>query len=106
MGTAISFMINIGGKNLYHAGDTAMFGDMALISEQYSIDIAMRSIGGLYTMDAEDAVRAEKLLKAKKAIPMHYRKWSEADRCEFRGHIAEQGIGAAVVKRSGDAMIV
>ena len=106
LGTAVSFMINVGGKNLYHAGDTALFGDLALISEQYSIDVAMLPIGGLYTMDAEDAVRAEKLLKAKKVIPMHYGKWSEADPYEFRDHIAEQAIGTAVVMRPGDAIIV
>ena len=105
LGTAISFIINIG-KNLYHAGDTALFGDMALISEQYIIDVAMLPIGGLYTMDAEDAVRAEKLLKAKKVVPMHYGKWSEADPYEFRDRIAEQAIGTAVVMRPGDAIIV
>jgi L-ascorbate metabolism protein UlaG (beta-lactamase superfamily) len=106
LGTAVSFIINIGGKTLFHAGDTALFGDMALISEQYNIDIAMLPIGGIYTMDAEDAVRAEKLLKAKKVVPMHYGKWSEADPYEFRDHIADQGIGTAVVMRPGDAIIV
>ncbi len=106
LGTALSFMVSIGGKNLYHAGDTALFGDMALISEQYDIDVAMLPIGGLYTMDGEDAVRAEKLLRAKKVIPMHYGKWSEADPYEFRDHIGEQGIGTAVVMRPGDAIIV
>jgi L-ascorbate metabolism protein UlaG (beta-lactamase superfamily) len=106
LGTAVSFIINIGGKVLYHAGDTALFGDMGLISEQYNIDVAMLPIGGLYTMDAEDAVRAEKLLKAKKVVPMHYGKWSEADPYEFRDRIAEQGIGTAVVMRPGDAIIV
>jgi L-ascorbate metabolism protein UlaG (beta-lactamase superfamily) len=106
LGTAISFIINMGGKNLYHAGDTALFGDMALISEQYNIDVAMLPIGGVYTMDSEDAVRAEKLLRAKKVIPMHYGKWSEADPYEFRDRIAEQAIGTAVVMRPGDAIIV
>jgi len=106
LGTAISFMITMGGKNLYHAGDTALFGDMALISDQYNIDVAMLPIGGLYTMDGEDAVRAEKLLKAKKVVPMHYGRWSEADPYEFRDRIAEQAIGTAVVMRPGDAIIV
>jgi L-ascorbate metabolism protein UlaG (beta-lactamase superfamily) len=106
LGTAVSFMINMGGKNLYHAGDTALFGDMALISEQYNIDVAMLPIGGLYTMDSEDAVRAEKLLRAKKVVPMHYGKWSEADPYEFRDRVGEQAIGAAIVMRPGDAIIV
>jgi L-ascorbate metabolism protein UlaG (beta-lactamase superfamily) len=57
-------------------------------------------------MDSEDAVRAEKLLRAKKVVPMHYGKWSEADPYEFRDLINEQAIGTAVVMRPGDAMIV
>ncbi|HEY3421345.1 MAG TPA: metal-dependent hydrolase [Methanomassiliicoccales archaeon] len=106
LGTAVSFMINMEGKNMYHAGDTALFGDMALIAEQYKIDVAMLPIGGIYTMDSEDAVRAERLLRAKKVVPMHYGKWSEADPYEFRDRIGEQGIGTAVVMRPGDAIIV
>ena len=78
---------------------------MALISEQYNIDVAMLPIGGMYTMDSEDAVRAEKLLQAKKVIPMHYGKWSEADPNEFRDRIGDQAIGTAVVM-GGDAIIV
>ena len=97
---------NIGGKNLYHAGDTALFGDMALISDQYDLDVAMLPIGGMYMMDAEDAVRAEMLLKAKKVVPMHYGRWTEADPYEFRDLIEGQGIGTAVVMRPGDAIIV
>ncbi len=57
-------------------------------------------------MEGEDSVRAEKLLKAKKVIPMHYGKWSEADPYEFRDRIGDQGIGTAVVMRPGDAIIV
>jgi L-ascorbate metabolism protein UlaG (beta-lactamase superfamily) len=106
LGTAVSFMISMGGKNLYHAGDTALFGDMALISEQYSIDLAMLPIGGIFTMDSEDAVRAERLLKAKKVVPMHYGKWSEADPYEFRDLIGKQAIGTAVVMRPGEAIVV
>jgi L-ascorbate metabolism protein UlaG (beta-lactamase superfamily) len=106
LGTPVSFLVSMEGKNLYHAGDTALFGDMALIAEQYSIDVAMLPIGGIYTMDQEDAVRAERFLRAKKVVPMHYGNWSEANPRDFRDAIAEQGIGTAVVMRPGDAIIV
>lgn len=61
-------------KTIYHSGDTGLFMDMMLIGE-YNIDIALLPIGGRYTMDIEQAVEACKLLKCKKAIPMHYNTW-------------------------------
>ncbi len=61
------------GKSIYHAGDTALFGDMRLIGELHRLDVALVPIGGYYTMDANAAAEAVKLLKPKIALPMHYR---------------------------------
>lgn len=58
-------------EKLYLAGDTGLFDDMALIGEE-GIDLAMLPIGGFYTMDPEDALRAVKLIKPKVVIPIHY----------------------------------
>ena len=43
---------------VYHAGDTALFGDMRLISEMYRPDVAFLPIGGHFTMDPTAAARA------------------------------------------------
>ena len=64
-------LITSGGKKLYLAGDTGLFGDMALIGEE-GIDLAMLPIGDNYTMGPEDALRAVQLLKPKKVVPIHY----------------------------------
>ena len=56
----------------YHAGDTALFGDMALIGEYHELDVALLPIGGMYTMDPKQAVHACRLLRPKQVIPMHY----------------------------------
>jgi L-ascorbate metabolism protein UlaG (beta-lactamase superfamily) len=61
------------GKTVYHAGDTAFFGDMQFIGEFYKPDVALIPMGGYYTMDAKEAVEAIKLLKPKIVIPMHYK---------------------------------
>ncbi len=61
------------GKRIYHAGDTALFGDMRLIGELHRLDVALVPIGGYYTMDANAAAAAVKMLKPKIAIPMHYK---------------------------------
>lgn len=60
------------GFTFYHAGDTALFGDMALIGEFHALDVAFLPIGGMYTMDPKQAVYACKLLRPKKVVPMHY----------------------------------
>src|SRR5215471_14752296 len=44
-----------GGLKLYHAGDTAVFGDMKIIGELYKPDVACLPIGGHYTMDPREA---------------------------------------------------
>ena len=74
-GIACGYVIGIGGKVVYFAGDTALFGDMKLIGERDKIDYAILPIGGHYTMDYVDAAKAVELLGAKNAIPVHYNTW-------------------------------
>lgn len=61
-----------GGFTIYHAGDTALFGDMKLIAELYKPDVAMLPIGDLFTMGPREAAYATRLLGVKHVIPMHY----------------------------------
>jgi L-ascorbate metabolism protein UlaG (beta-lactamase superfamily) len=61
-----------GGVVVYHAGDTALFGDMKLIGELYSPDVACLPIGDLFTMGPREAARAVRLLNVRHVIPMHY----------------------------------
>lgn len=72
LGNPCGFIINMGGKSVYHAGDTGLFSDMALIGDTNSIDVAMLPIGDNFTMGIEDAVLAVGFLKPKTVIPMHY----------------------------------
>ena len=62
------------GKRIYDACDTGLFGDMRLIGEE-GIDLAILPIGDNYTMGPDDALRAVKLLEAKKVVPVHYNTW-------------------------------
>ena len=61
-----------GGLVIYHAGDTGIFGDMKLIGELYSPEIACLPIGDLYTMGPREAAKAIRLLEVKNVIPMHF----------------------------------
>ncbi len=59
------------GEKIYMAGDTGLFGDMALIGEE-GITLAVLPIGDNYTMGPADALRAVELLRPQHVIPIHY----------------------------------
>jgi L-ascorbate metabolism protein UlaG (beta-lactamase superfamily) len=60
------------GTKIYFAGDTSVFGDMALIGRIYQPDVAVLPIGGHFTMDPREAAVAIELLGVKRCIPCHY----------------------------------
>lgn len=64
-------IIQTGGFTVYHAGDTSLFGDMALIAEE-GLDAAILPIGDVFTMGVDDSIKAAKMLNAKHVIPCHY----------------------------------
>jgi L-ascorbate metabolism protein UlaG (beta-lactamase superfamily) len=70
--TPTGMLIEIGGKTIYHLGDTALFGDLELIGRRHAIDVALVCIGGHYTMDRHDAVEAVRLIGPGQVIPCHY----------------------------------
>ena len=74
-GIACGFVIYIGGKVVYYAGDTALFSDMQLIGRKDAIDYAVLPIGDNYTMGLEDAAMAAQWLNAGHVIPIHYDTW-------------------------------
>jgi L-ascorbate metabolism protein UlaG (beta-lactamase superfamily) len=70
---AAGFIIDLAGVRIYASGDTDVFGDMTLIGTRYRPDIAFLSAGGgPYTMDAQGAAQACKMLAVPNAVPVHY----------------------------------
>jgi L-ascorbate metabolism protein UlaG (beta-lactamase superfamily) len=57
---------------LYVAGDTNVFGDMALIARIYEPDLVVLPIGDHFTMGPREAAVALELLGAKRCVPSHY----------------------------------
>ncbi|MEO0191536.1 MAG: metal-dependent hydrolase [candidate division WOR-3 bacterium] len=91
------------GKRIYHAGDTGLFGDMALIGEMLKPDAACIPIGGRYTMDVVQAAKAVELIKAPVVIPIHYNTWPiiQADPEEFKRLVG--GKAQVVILNPGEA---
>ncbi|HMM05996.1 MAG TPA: metal-dependent hydrolase [Clostridiales bacterium] len=73
LGMPCGFLVELDGKTLYFAGDTALTYDMkAVIGDFHDIDVAMVPIGDNYTMGPKDAAIAVRWLDPKIVIPMHY----------------------------------
>jgi L-ascorbate metabolism protein UlaG (beta-lactamase superfamily) len=72
-GEPAGFVLRVEGEpTIYHSGDTALFGDMKLIRELYSPEIACLPIGDHFTMDPRAAAMAAEYVGCKKVVPIHY----------------------------------
>lgn len=67
-GSGVGFIIDVAETRIYHAGDTGFIPEMSGIQ----IDIALLPIGGTYTMNEDEGVRAALTIKSKIVVPMHY----------------------------------
>lgn len=98
-GVACGFVIEVEGKKVYHAGDTGLTMEMQLLAEE-GIDVALLPIGGYFTMDVDDAVRAVRMIKSRVAVPMHYDTFPpiKADPFEFADKVGEQLTAVQILK--------
>jgi L-ascorbate metabolism protein UlaG (beta-lactamase superfamily) len=104
--TPAGLIVEIGGKTIYHLGDTALFSDLQLIAASTGgIDVALMCIGGHYTMDRHDAVQAARLIGAKQVIPCHYDTFPPivTDAQAFKADVESAGIGEVVVLAPGES---
>jgi L-ascorbate metabolism protein UlaG (beta-lactamase superfamily) len=102
--TPAGLVIGIGGKVVYHLGDTALFSDLQLVKQRDQIDVALMCIGGHYTMDRHDGVRAAELIAASQVIPCHYNTFPpiETDAQAFKAEVDAQTVSEVVVLEPGD----
>lgn len=93
-GQPAGILLTMGGKTLYHAGDTALFGDLRLIGERNAIDISALPIGDMLTMGPDDALLAARWLRAEKVIPLHYNTFPAIaqDGADFCDRLRQEGI--------------
>ena len=102
--TPAGLVIGLGGKVVYHLGDTSLFSDLQLVKQREGrIDAALMCIGGHYTMDRHDGVRAAELVGAKRVIPCHYDTFPpiETDAQAFKSDVQNAGYAEVVVLDPG-----
>ncbi|WP_026379126.1 metal-dependent hydrolase [Afifella pfennigii] len=74
-----------GEKVLYHMGDTAIFGDMALVHEIHQPEIGIVPIGDRFTMGGDTAALAcKRFFEFSAILPCHYRTFPIIDQTPDR----------------------
>jgi len=100
LGEPVGFVVALeDGPRIYHAGDTDVFGDMALIRELQAPDVAFLPIGGHYTMDPRGAAKAVELLGVRAVVPLHWGTFPMLTGTpdELRAALAARGLGDVTV---------
>lgn len=104
---AHGYVVSLGGKTVYHMGDTALTYDFKLVADRTPIDIALVPIGGHFTMDRMDAATAVELIRPRVVIPMHYDTFPpiEADPYAFKADIEGKGFAKVVILKPGESYV-
>jgi len=100
----VGYVIKIKDTIIYHAGDTDQIPEMQKLTGHKQAGkqfIALLPIGGRFTMSAEEAAEATKLLKPSLAIPMHYGSivGKDEDAQEFCELCKEYGIKTKILEK-------
>jgi L-ascorbate metabolism protein UlaG (beta-lactamase superfamily) len=101
LGEAAGYVLRFeNGLTVYCAGDTALFGDMALIKDLYAPAVAFLPIGDLFTMGPEAAARAVDLLGVRQVVPIHYGTFPALTGTvvRFRGLVEPKGVHVIELK--------
>ncbi len=98
-------LIGIGGKVVYHLGDTGLFSDLKLVAHRGDpVDVALMCIGGHYTMDRLDAVVAAEFIDAGTVIPCHYDTFPpiETDAEKFKSEVESETSSKVAILQPGE----
>lgn len=102
-GNPAGVLLEVDGRRVYNAGDTAVFSDMSLIGEG-GLDVALLPIGDNFTMGPEDAAIAAKFLRARTVIPEHYNTWPviNQDAEAFKQRVESKTDSRVVILKPGE----
>jgi len=100
----VGYLIKMNDILIYHAGDCDLIPEMQKLTGYKQSDkkfIALLPIGGKFTMNAEEAAEAAKLIKPSLAIPIHYGSiiGNKEDAEEFAGLCKKEGIDVMILEK-------
>ncbi|MFW9805126.1 MAG: MBL fold metallo-hydrolase [Candidatus Thorarchaeota archaeon] len=97
-GFGVGFLVKLGDKRIYHAGDTDLIPEMEKLQD-VDVDVALLPSGDTYTMDVEEAAEAAILINPKIAIPIHLK---GADPTKFKDKVESQSDVKVVILGEGE----
>ncbi len=101
MGSVLNLHSKAGNFRLYITGDTLMIDELTQISRRHpDIDLALLHLGGtevlgiMVTMDGEQGVQLMRMVKPKRAIPIHYNDYDimKSPLSEFQREVKNAGL--------------
>jgi L-ascorbate metabolism protein UlaG (beta-lactamase superfamily) len=95
-GFGVGYLVTVGGKTIYHAGDTDFVPEMRQLSR---VDVALLPSGSTYTMDNAEAAEAAVAINPKVVIPMH--RW-DTDPEEFKRKVEANSKVKVVILKEGE----
>lgn len=104
-GMPAGILVEAGGLRIYHAGDTALFSDLALVGRK-GLDVALVPIGDHFTMGPDDALEAVRLLAPRRVVPIHYDTFPQIrqDAAAFAARVASETDARCDVLAPGEAL--
>ncbi|MEM8946511.1 MAG: metal-dependent hydrolase [Planctomycetota bacterium] len=106
-GVAGGFVLKLGNRRIYFAGDTALTLDMKLTGIG-GLDLAVLPIGDLFTMGPDDSIEAIKLLNPQQVVPCHYNTWPpiEQDANQWADRVRSHTAAEPMVPTVGEPFTV
>ncbi len=100
----LGYLIKLNGVFIYHAGDSDVIPEMQKLTgyKQLGKDfVALLPVGGRFTMNAEEAYEAAKMIKPTLAIPMHWGSivGTKDDAEEFKELCEENNIRVEILEK-------
>jgi L-ascorbate metabolism protein UlaG (beta-lactamase superfamily) len=101
-GTPMGVLLEVDGKRIHHAGDTALFSDLGML-KKLNVDVSFLPIGDNFTMGPDDALEAVELIKPKLVVPIHYNTFGliEQDGDQFVSRAENLGVKGLALKPGG-----
>lgn len=96
-GDGVGYLITIDGHIIYHAGDTDLIPEMQKLGV---VEVALLPIGGIFTMNVDEAVEAALTINPRIIIPMHIR---DADPENFKVKVEKKSDTKVIKLDSGES---
>lgn len=92
-GNPAGFVVRTAEGAFYYAGDTALALDMQLVPHYAKVDTAIMPVGGNFTMDVEDALKAAGFVQCNRVIGVHFDTfpWIKIDHAAAQDRFRKEG---------------